>query len=87
MEQDCLVDERASYRGSDTRVLISQLGAGLDARELELLRLKFQDDLTQREIGERLGYSQTHVSRMLRTVMERLTANAHVAPQPEAQLG
>jgi RNA polymerase sigma-B factor len=85
--QDWLIDERANYRGSDTRVLISQLGAGLDARELELLRLRFQEDMTQREIGDRLGCSQMHVSRMLRTVTERLTANAHVAPQPEAQLG
>jgi RNA polymerase sigma-B factor len=68
-------------------VLISQLGAGLDARELELVRLRFQEDLTQREIGDRLGYSQMHVSRMLRAVMERLTANALVSPQPEARLG
>jgi RNA polymerase sigma-B factor len=80
VEQDWLVDERADYSESDARVLISQLGADLDDRERELLRLRFQEDLTQREIGERLGCSQMHVSRMLRTVMARLTA----AHYPEA---
>ena len=74
VEQDWLVDERADYSESDARVLISQLGADLDERERELLRLRFQEDLTQREIGEVLGCSQMHVSRMLQTVLERLTA-------------
>jgi RNA polymerase sigma-B factor len=73
-QRDWLVDERADYRESDARVLLSQLVAELDDRERELLRLRFQEDLTQREIGERLGYSQMHVSRMLQTVIERLTA-------------
>jgi RNA polymerase sigma-B factor len=78
--QDWLVDERADYGESEARVLLSQLAADLDERERELLRLRFQEDLTQREIGDRLGCSQMHVSRMLRTVMERLTADA----RPEA---
>lgn len=83
-EQDWLVDERADYAESDARVLLSQLSADLDDRERELLRLRFQEDLTQREIGDRLGCSQMQVSRMLRTVMERLTAGALV---PEVQAG
>jgi RNA polymerase sigma-B factor len=74
-EQDRLVDERAHYGASDARVLLSQLGANLDDRDRELLRLRFQEDLTQSEIGHRLGCSQMHVSRMLRTLMERLSAN------------
>lgn len=77
-EQDRLVDERASYGESDARVLLSQLGADLDDREREILRLRFQEDLTQREIGDRLGCSQMQVSRMLQTVMKRLTAHALV---------
>ena len=47
--QDWLVDERADYGESDARVLLSQLAANLDRRERELLRLRFQEDLTQRE--------------------------------------
>jgi RNA polymerase sigma-B factor len=75
-EQDWVVDERANYAESEARVLLSQLGADLDDRERELLRLRFQEDLTQREIGDRLGCSQMHVSRMLQTVMERLMLSA-----------
>jgi RNA polymerase sigma-B factor len=84
-EQDWLVDERANYAESDARILLSQLGADLDDRERELLRLRFQEDLTQREIGDRLGCSQMHVSRMLRTVMERLTADALLPRRRELQ--
>ena len=36
------------------------------ARSLEL---RFMQDLTQREIGERIGYSQMHVSRLLRRAL------------------
>jgi RNA polymerase sigma-B factor len=75
-EQDWLVDERADYAESDARILLSQLGADLDDRERELLRLRFHEDLSQREIGDRLGCSQMHVSRMLRTVVDRLSAAA-----------
>jgi RNA polymerase sigma-B factor len=85
--QDWLVDERADYSESDARVLLSQLAADLDDRERELLRLRFQEDLTQREIGDRLGCSQMHVSRMLQTVVERLSADALVPRRPGAQPG
>ena len=38
----------------------------LSAREREVLRLRFEEDLTQAEIGARVGISQMHVSRMIR---------------------
>jgi RNA polymerase sigma-B factor len=84
-EQDWLVDERANYAESDARILLAQLAADLDDRERELLRLRFQEDLSQREIGDRLGCSQMHVSRMLRAVMERLTADALLPRRRELQ--
>jgi RNA polymerase sigma-B factor len=78
-ERDWLVDERANYSESDARVLLSQVGADLDNREREVLRLRFQEDLTQREIGDRLGCSQMQVSRMLQTIIERLSTDALVS--------
>ena len=42
--------------------------------EREVLRLRFTEDLTQREIGERVGYSQMHVSRLLRRALRRMEA-------------
>ena len=44
----------------------------LDDREREIVRLRFAQDLTQSEIGARLGISQMHVSRMIRQIVERL---------------
>jgi RNA polymerase sigma-B factor len=46
--------------------------AELPQRQREILRLRFDEDLTQREIAERVGISQMHVSRLLRRSLERL---------------
>jgi RNA polymerase sigma-B factor len=48
----------------------------LPDREREIVRLRFAEDLTQREIGERVGISQMHVSRLLRRALERLQTAA-----------
>jgi RNA polymerase sigma-B factor len=58
---------------------LSQLGAVLDDRDWEVVRLRFQEDLMQREIGERVGCSQMHVSRILRDAIARLRAAADEA--------
>ncbi|WTL51001.1 RNA polymerase sigma factor SigF [Streptomyces sp. NBC_01497] len=44
----------------------------LDERERQLLRMRFGDEMTQSEIGEVLGVSQMHVSRLLARVTSRL---------------
>ena len=41
-------------------------------REREVLRLRFAEDLTQAEIGERIGVSQMQVSRVIRQALGRL---------------
>jgi RNA polymerase sigma-B factor len=43
--------------------------------EREVLALRFVEDLTQREIGERIGFSQMHVSRLLRRALDRLDSD------------
>jgi RNA polymerase sigma-B factor len=50
--------------------------AELPQRQREILRLRFEEDLTQREIGERLEISQMHVSRLLGRSLERLNGMA-----------
>ena len=47
------------------------LGA-LDRRSQAILVMRFGLELSQAEIGERLGISQMHVSRLLRTALEDL---------------
>jgi RNA polymerase sigma-B factor len=46
----------------------------LPARERLILRLRFEEDLTQTEIAELVGVSQMHVSRLLRRSLDRLSA-------------
>jgi RNA polymerase sigma-B factor len=42
-----------------------------------VLRLRFEEDLTQREIGERIGISQMQTSRLIRQSIARLRTAAH----------
>ena len=55
---------------------VERLMAVLTEREREVLRLRFGEDLTQSEIGERVGVSQMHVSRLIRQALGRLRAEA-----------
>jgi len=54
------------------RHALAQYVAMLPARERSILYLRFIDDLTQREIGEQLGMSQMHVSRLLSRALTSL---------------
>jgi len=44
----------------------------LDERERTILRLRFHEELTQAAIGERVGLSQMHVSRLIRQALTTL---------------
>ena len=48
--------------------------ASLDERERRVLKLRFEEDLTQYEIGDRLGVSQMQVSRIMRRALRKLLA-------------
>ena len=51
---------------------ISAEGAPLTERERTVLRLRFEEDLNQYEIGRRLGVSQMQVSRIMRKALRKL---------------
>ncbi len=53
-------------------VLLRDALSELDDQERWLLRMRFYEDLTQREIGYRLNVSQMQVSRLLRRLFSRL---------------
>jgi RNA polymerase sigma-B factor len=55
---------------------LDRLFSALTPREREILRLRFDEDLVQRDIAERLGLSQMHVSRLIRQAIEKLQAAA-----------
>ncbi len=69
----------SSYELVDSRQVIGSTWRELPTLEQQVLKLRFVDDLNQREIGERIGYSQMHVSRLLRRALNRLETAANAA--------
>ncbi|MEW1648690.1 RNA polymerase sigma factor SigF [Streptomyces sp. NPDC091219] len=51
---------------------LAPLLAGLDERQRQIIHMRFVEELTQAQIGERLGVSQMHVSRLLSRCLARL---------------
>jgi RNA polymerase sigma-B factor len=51
---------------------LAPLLAELDERDRQIIHMRFVDELTQAQIGERLGVSQMHVSRLLSRTLNRL---------------
>jgi RNA polymerase sigma-B factor len=60
---------------AEMRVLLDDAFGVLSARDREVLRLRFGDDLTQTEISKRVGVSQMQVSRIIRQALVRLRAD------------
>jgi RNA polymerase sigma-B factor len=57
---------------AEDRATLDRLLAAVSPREREILRLRFQEDLTQAEIGALIGVSQMQVSRIIRQALARL---------------
>ncbi|MFD9335059.1 SigB/SigF/SigG family RNA polymerase sigma factor [Streptomyces sp. NPDC060028] len=64
--------EEDAYDRIECLEALKPLLAGLSERDRLLLSLRFGEELTQREIGDRLGISQMHVSRLLGQIMATL---------------
>jgi RNA polymerase sigma-B factor len=58
--------------------------AGLSDEEWQVLRMRFLDELTQQEIGRRLGVSQMQISRIIRRSLNLLRAAAGAHEEPDA---
>jgi RNA polymerase sigma-B factor len=82
-ETDTLADtiggDDREYDRVDQAITAELLMTELDEREREVIRLRFHEDLTQSEIGERIGCSQMHVSRLVRGALAKLAAAAEPA--------
>ena len=70
---------RRPTSSSTDRDAIASTWKALPDVERKVLELRFMHDLNQREIGERIGYSQMHVSRLLRRALHRLETAATAA--------
>ena len=70
--RDVAVDEDRDAEAAEARLLVRPLLAGLPPRERDVIRLRFVDELSQREIAERLGMSQIQVSRLLQRLLTQM---------------
>jgi RNA polymerase sigma-B factor len=61
------------FEAAEQRATLAALARrALTRREREMLRMRFEEDMTQTEIGAAIGLSQMHVSRVLRTALDKL---------------
>lgn len=69
---EALGGEDEEYEHAEQRVSLEPLLSLIGERERAVLDLRFGADLTQAEIGERIGVSQMQVSRLIRQALIRL---------------
>jgi RNA polymerase sigma-B factor len=71
---DLLGADDAEFDRVEAGITIERMTGILDERAREILHLRFKEDLLQSEIAERVGCSQMHVSRIIRSSLEKLYA-------------
>ncbi|MGH2900756.1 MAG: SigB/SigF/SigG family RNA polymerase sigma factor [Solirubrobacteraceae bacterium] len=77
------IDE-AGFDRAEERAVLDVLLESVSERERTVLRLRFEQDMTQAEIGAVVGVSQMQVSRIIRTALQRLRDAAALAPSPSS---
>jgi RNA polymerase sigma-B factor len=78
---DSLADEERGFLRAEQRATLEPLLARISERERTVLRLRFDEDLMQAEIGERIGVSQMQVSRLIRQALAQLRAGLDETPR------
>ena len=79
---DFLAAKETGFDRVDDVAFVDGLLNTLPERERIVLRLRFENDLTQAEIGDRLGISQMHVSRLIRRAIATLQIAAEDQRRP-----
>ena len=68
--------EDEQFARAEQRATLRSLAVVLTPRERLVLRLRYEGDLTQREIGEQIGISQMQISRIIRQALDKLQSYA-----------
>jgi RNA polymerase sigma-B factor len=68
---DVLGSAEPGYERVESTLAVAQLAA-LDEREVRVLRMRFGEALTQREVASRFGVSQMQISRVQRRALWKL---------------
>ena len=69
---DTVATAEDGFGVAEDRATLDRLLEAVSPRERQVLRLRFEEDLTQAEIGELIGVSQMQVSRIIRQSLARL---------------
>jgi RNA polymerase sigma-B factor len=77
---DTVGSEEDGFRRAEERATLEPLLAHISERERVVLTLRFGEDLTQAEIGARIGVSQMQVSRLIRQALTRLREGLREVP-------
>jgi RNA polymerase sigma-B factor len=64
--------EDDNFERTEQRASLEPALEMLPSREREILRMRFEDGLTQTQIAEQIGVSQMHVSRLIRKSLARM---------------
>jgi RNA polymerase sigma-B factor len=75
---DALGAEDEHYELVELDATLAAALKSLQPRERTIVRLRFIEELSQAEIGRRIGISQMQVSRLLRRSLEKLRALTHI---------
>jgi RNA polymerase sigma-B factor len=70
--QRALATDDIGFENTENRQVVLELLDRLPEREREIVRLRFYERMSQAEIGEAIGVSQMHVSRLLRRSFEQM---------------
>ncbi len=69
---DLVGEEEVGYELINSRMALSDVLTMLSPREQEIIKLTFFKQLSQKQVGEMLGISQMHVSRIQRQALKKL---------------
>ena len=73
--------EDPDFASCEARVVLQPLLARLEERDRTVLRLRFVEGLTQREVGEEIGVTQMQVSRILTRIFNTLRQEVGEVPE------
>jgi RNA polymerase sigma-B factor len=69
---EAIGDDDLGFERAEARAMLADGLHELAPREREIVRLRYYEGLTQREIAEHIGISQMHVSRLIRSTVQQL---------------
>ncbi len=82
---ELIPDGDVSMSAAEARLLLAPALSKLTEREQLILKLRFVEDMTQEQIGKRIGVTQMQVSRLLNSIIARLREELDPAEQPAAE--